>query len=337
MRSLFTLVAVLLSLSSARAETIAVLRIDFDETAPALERQVLDALKKQLEERGNKVLLPADVSERLGERALPPGCRVGPCLRPLSSSIDVQGVLVATVAGAGSTYAFNMTLVEPHGGTVLAQVSDHCDVCTFEEASEAVGRASLRLVEMGSRQLKRRAWLVVRSTPSKAEVRLDGVPLGETPLRRLVAPGKRRLELERRESGVRVERVVTLSAGETSELTVDLASAAPAAADHQVVEPQAASSQPVWAWVSFGAGVSLTVLGTVLLALNDECLDQPECAESRRTRLPGAISAAAGLTTTLVSGVLFWRAFRRRSAPPSTTVGLALGPDTVGLTYGGSY
>jgi hypothetical protein len=73
------------------------------------------------------------------------GCIVGACLGEVKRQANADLVLLVALNGAGTSFGYVVTLVRTDTGTVLAQESERCDVCTV---SEALANATLSTVKI---------------------------------------------------------------------------------------------------------------------------------------------------------------------------------------------
>jgi hypothetical protein len=74
------------------------------------------------------------------------GCVFGPCILEVKKQTGADLVVVAYFHAVGSSYQFVVSLVETTHGSVVAQVADHCDVCTLSEALDSAALATIGLV-----------------------------------------------------------------------------------------------------------------------------------------------------------------------------------------------
>ena len=130
------------------AESVAVLDSIIDgvpaSARPSFEQNLEDSLRGA----GFTVLPKATVKNLLLKSDAPPGCSFGPCLRAVGKALDVELALVVRISADGPSFTFVLTLVDTASGAPVAQVSDTCAVCTFDEASSA---ATLAIVDLGMR------------------------------------------------------------------------------------------------------------------------------------------------------------------------------------------
>jgi hypothetical protein len=73
------------------------------------------------------------------------GCLIGTCLTELRKQTGAEMVLLAALTGVGTSIGYVVTLVRTDTGRVVAQDSDHCDVC---RVSEVMDRATLATLEL---------------------------------------------------------------------------------------------------------------------------------------------------------------------------------------------
>jgi len=302
-----------------RVNRVAVVQMNLVGTAPALQEHVEQRLVKQLVAEGYTVQTPSS-DLALGV------CTVGPCLSRVGKAIGVDLVITGGVVAHGTSYEVVLTLLEVHGGTVVAQVVRRCDVCTFSEAGESVGRAVVALDRRARAYLDSHGWLVVQSRPRGAKVIVDGALLGDTPLTRLVGTGTRNVVVAL--DGHRPEgRSVTITSGQTTNLTPQLVSKG----KRGKLDQQAFGSWGTWLkWAGLGVSLSTVAAGAALIAIHRECPGSPGCGESRETRIPGAAMVVTGTVAAAVTGYLLWRDHRQPKATHSAWAPLLEAP---GVAY----
>jgi hypothetical protein len=288
------LLALLLAPRPATARSIAVLEFRYADMPKALVEQVRQRLLLTLGTQGYKEVLAEEaVSKKMREMSVPPGCTIGPCLSRVGRLLQVQRALTGGISGQGSSYDLSLTLLETGGGTALAQVTQRCDVCNFKEVEETAARALVQLQQQALVYLSTRATLTVTSAPRGAAMLLDGLPVGQTPVTVIIAPGRHTIEVSAR-GLTTVRQSVDLLAGKESALTLSL----PAA---QIVVPPPPVVQrahvPGWLrWTTLGAGLGLGTVGGALWGI-----DGREKSDARYVH----DTKAAGITlVTLGAGAL---------------------------------
>jgi len=138
--------AALAQTGGGRAETVAVLDSIIDGV-PASARPGFELnLEESLRGAGFTVLPQTTVKNLLLKSDATAGCSFGPCLRSVGKALGVELALVVRISADGPSFTFVLTLVDTLSGAPVAQVSDTCAVCTFDEASSA---ATLAVVDLG--------------------------------------------------------------------------------------------------------------------------------------------------------------------------------------------
>lgn len=74
------------------------------------------------------------------------GCIVHHCLQEVKVQTNAELVILAALTGSGTSFGFVVTVVRTDTGKVVAQESERCDVCTFNETMNAAVLATIRLL-----------------------------------------------------------------------------------------------------------------------------------------------------------------------------------------------
>jgi hypothetical protein len=74
------------------------------------------------------------------------GCVVGPCLIEARRFTGAELVLLASLTGSGTSFGYVVTLVRTDSGRILQQRTEHCDVCTVNEALDKSIQATIALL-----------------------------------------------------------------------------------------------------------------------------------------------------------------------------------------------
>ena len=299
----------LLLAPQARADdgpSVAIVDLTFDaSTPPAVRREVEQHLRSGLQRSGCGLQNAAETKKRLEDHSLTAGCRAGPCLVPLGKALAVDRLILGGVSVVGSSYDVLLTALDAASGVALAQVSSRCDVCTFAEVGRRVQQAALELVRQGRRVTANQGRLVIEASQPKAEIWLDGVPLGFAPQSRLAARGWHRIAL-RVDTQV-YRRRVWLTAGSVLRIRGDLR------APRKLQLPQIVPGEVGWpAWMTLGAAVGLVTAGSFLLAMDKACLGE-ECKDRWNTDTLGLGLFGAGAATAVLTGFLI-HYYRRSGA-----------------------
>jgi hypothetical protein len=297
------LLALLLAPRLASAESVAVLELRFTSVPTALRNQIRTQIRSTLEQDGHKVTRQTEARRALKQAAVPPGCTLGPCLARVGGTLKVDRAVVGGVSGEGTSYDITLTMLETGGGTVLAQVSQRCDVCNFKEVESAATTAARRLHKQTLVFLSTRATLKVLSRPSDADVLLDGLPAGKTPINRILTPGPHTVEVATKDHAAVTQRV-HLVAGKTSTVSVTLLPRAVRPGATVTRRPRAAPDSPRWIkWVLLGSGVVVGGVGGGLLAIDGRETSDPRYVHDTRTAGATMVSlgAAVAVAATLMS------------------------------------
>ena len=129
-----------------RAETVAVLDSIIDGVPASAKPGFQQNLEESLRGAGFTVLPQVTVRNLLLKSDATAGCSFGPCLRAVGKALGVELALVVRISADGPSFTFVLTLVDTNSGAPVAQVSDTCAVCTFDEASSA---ATIAVVDLG--------------------------------------------------------------------------------------------------------------------------------------------------------------------------------------------
>jgi hypothetical protein len=81
------------------------------------------------------------------------GCVVGACLGEVKRQTNADLVLLVALNGSGTSFGYVVTLVRTDTGTVLAQESERCDVCTVSEALTKATLATVKILDAAPDQL----------------------------------------------------------------------------------------------------------------------------------------------------------------------------------------
>ena len=74
------------------------------------------------------------------------GCLVHHCLQEVKVQTNAELVILAALTGSGTSFGFVVTVLRTDTGKVVAQESERCDVCTFNETMNAAVVATIKLL-----------------------------------------------------------------------------------------------------------------------------------------------------------------------------------------------
>lgn len=303
--------------SRAAAERIAVVEFRHVNIPAMLAEQLRAQIRRGFIDQGyHLVLSEQTVAKKMQELGVAPGCTLGPCLARIGQLLQVDRAITGGISGHGSSYDLSLTLLETGGGTVLAQVSRRCDVCNFKEVEETTSRAIGELQKQAGVYLATRAVLTVTSTPSLAELLVDGLPAGKTPQKLVVAPGHHMVEVRSgRERAAK--QTVELVPGKASTLAFDL----PLLETTRHLPPPRhhRSAIPPWLkWAALGTGVAVAGVGGALWGIDGR--EKGDGRYVHDTRTAGITLVSVGSAVALSSLVIYLLERRgERPAPAETT------------------
>jgi hypothetical protein len=285
--------------SAIPISSAAIVELRFNGVPPALEEQVRVRLRQALNLEGYKVVEEKRAQQQLRDEGAPPGCVVGPCLTRVTRGLKVERAVVGGVRGQGTSYELTLSLLETGGGSLLAQVNARCDVCSFKELEDSIARATTQLHKQSLVYLSTRSQLKVGSAPPGADVLLDDLLVGQTPLSHVATPGVHTLEVAFRGRGG-VKQEVALGPGKTRIVHVDLGRFAPPPS----VGSLAPRRIPRWlVWSTLGAGAALCGAGAGLWALDGRETSDPRYLHD--TRGAGIALVSVGATAIATSALLY--------------------------------
>lgn len=141
--------ALIVTLCAARAhadETIGVLHVEVVGASKTAAEMFETSLEDGLGNAGFKVATRVKMRELLEPSGFQAGCLFGPCLKLVYGVTGVRLVLVARITGVGKNFTYLVTLLDTRTGTVAAQATDDCPVCTVDEAVATASMAVIGLV-----------------------------------------------------------------------------------------------------------------------------------------------------------------------------------------------
>jgi hypothetical protein len=311
--------------SSATAESVVILELRTKDMPPALTEQVQRRLAEALKGERYRVIDEETVAQQMKEMSLAPGCSLGPCLARIGRSLKVDRAILAGLASQGSSYDIILTMLETGGGTMLAQITHRCEVCTFKEVESAIVRAAEDLHKTTLVFLSTRGSLVITSKPDGANVLLDSLPAGQTPVTLVVSPGEHLVEIVG-QGGRATKQEVWLVAGKQKELYADLGVRVLVWGQGKKTMPPPSRIRPWMKWTALGVGVLLTGIGAGLWAMDGGTAADPRYVHDTRA---GGITMVGLGSAAMVGGAalyLFERSSRERqpTAAPLPSVNASL-------------
>ncbi len=174
-------------------------------------------------------------------------------------------------------------------------------VATVSDAGVAAATAAALEEAFATRSERRSGFLMVRTRPRGARVTVDGRPIGETPVRRMVRAGQHEVRIVPPDGGEPVARRVTVRALEETSIDLRLGETGDEDAPAASQAPARAEPSPLNWLVGGGlvlAGVVALVSPLQTLATDGQCVDELEnvgCLERVQFGLQSGILMGLGL------------------------------------------
>lgn len=180
-------------------------------------------------------------------------CGEPACMKAIAGRAQASHVARSRVSATGTDYGFVLELVEVETGRVVQTLEGSCEICTYEEAADAVAEAARRF-ELEAAPT--RVSLVVRSNPEGATVHIDGTAAGSTPFRGELESGEHEITLDK--NGY--ESVGRRVRAETDPMEVQF----------DLFRSRYRPGPPGYAgWAVAAAGLATLVGGVVLIGINE--------------------------------------------------------------------
>ena len=321
--------------------------------ATQMTRQILDAAKAQ----GLRTVPPEEMETFLGEKNTLALKQCGPspsCVSAQLSGLPVNRAVVGTLGRDQTHYLVHLWLISLSPPAQIATV-DRAILIASRRLQADVAAALPGLLR-GEQEAK--GTLILESSVPNAAVTLDGEPAGQTPLTRMLKPGKHELRVSHA-GFYSVERLVAVEAGQTTRDVIRLV-AIPGAEPLVLPTPQPAQPTasgglrvPVAGWVALGAGIAAAGAGTWLAVAshnnqNELLAGYNPARNSYQGFRSQAISgqnqatwanvcfgiAGAGLVT---FGILTWIASSAPPSAPHASLGVGVTPQGGSLSLAGSF
>lgn len=321
--------------------------------ATQMTQQILDAARAQ----GLRVVPPDDIETFLGQKNTLALKQCGPspgCISARLADLPVNRAVVGTLARDQTHYLVHLWLISLAPPGQVAEVDRAILIASRRLQADVA--AALPALLRGEQEAK--GTLVLESSVPGADVTLDGGPAGQTPLTRMLKPGKHELHVSH-PGFYAVERLVTVEPGKTTHDVVRLV-AVPgteplALPPVQPEQPVAAGGLrvPLAGWVVLGVGIAAAGAGTWLAVAShnnqNELLSGYNPARNsyqgfRSQAVTGQNQATwanvcfgiagAGLVT---FGILTWVASSAPTSAPHASLGVGASPQGATFSLSGSF
>jgi hypothetical protein len=292
---------------------------------PVVEGGSAEHVVTALEERARAGLSDAGLTAI----APPDGCAAPDCMREAVASGQGRGVLVTTVAVAGSDYRLHAEIVGADGA-VLAARDGVCEICTYDEAAEALrGLVAEAAGELDSAPtptpVATTGTMRISSAPAGATVVIDGATVGTTPYEGELSVGPHTVELTKAGHSPQT-RAVEVVGGEAAIVDMELV-------------PQAGSlslrTTEIIGWSAIGVGVAALITGIALLAVDENPVKgncsgvhvdiDGDCEFRYDTLTGGVVLTVVGIAGAATGAGLVFHARRSRKRQPAAMAITPLG------------
>lgn len=277
MRSLKSKIATLLGLLTlsaagstalaAPSERLAIVRFDVEgNVPPALRRALADRLIEGLSAVSFEVLKPKPEAESPVVEGAAERCKDEACFRRMATALNVSHLVAVQIAEQQKTFAITLELLSARTGSVVGTNRERCEICGVAEVAEKMYLAASTLRARLEALERSPARIVIRTRPTGATVKIDGKPMGVTPLDLTLRAGERTMLIER--SGYNpLQRTLAVTRGVDEVVDFDLV--------------QIPTRFPFRAagWAAVGTGVALAVSGIYVLKMDG---NEVSCADAER-------------------------------------------------------
>jgi hypothetical protein len=148
-------------------------------------------------------------------------CKDAKCYVAVAKATKSTHVVRATVTIRDRDFDVGVELIDGGSGKSIATSQEGCEICGIVDAGSLMASAAATLRTKLDALAKGPSTVRVTSTPEGAEVTVDGVLVGVTPVSRQVIVGKRLVRVSK-EGFIAVEREVTVVEGVAEELAFEL-------------------------------------------------------------------------------------------------------------------
>lgn len=268
-------------------------------------------------------------------------CEDRECFEALAEEDSAEFTVALSVSARERVYEMSVKLVAADGQEV-AEHTDVCEICGPDEAAASVVPLAEKIREEIEAQWVGMPRLAVTSTPSGAQVFIDGDLVGTTPIDVVVNPGS--YEVRVGGDGLVAEaREVQFEKGEREELDFMLSPVGAANGDRAARASKPHRPLIIAGAVTLGLGVGALGAGIPLIAIDgqqnksrcsgDNVDEDGRCRYSYETMALGLGLAAGGGALAVIGAVLLGVGVTRKKKSKSkkTETSLLLSPTELGL------
>jgi hypothetical protein len=298
-------------------QRVAVVRLEFQGSVPEAARaRISQRVVEGLAAARFEVLAGDALQRRLttnGGHA----CSEPSCYPDFARSLGVGYLVSGKLVEQDKTYDIRLELLNGRTGGSLASVHERCETCGLEDAAEKVNLAASALRARLEAVTRMPARFVIRSRPQSAVARIDGKPVGVTPLDLEISSGEHQLTLEKLDhEPLRRTFVVVSGVDETLDLEL-------------VRQATTFPYRPI-GWAGLSVGALAIAGGIVALVADGKQISCPRakqdsmmhCPYVRDTSVLGAVLLGVGSASAAVGGISLY--LGSQSTPESSGREVAL-------------
>lgn len=254
-----------------------------------------------------------------------------------AAAAQAQYRVRVTVVETDRDYTIQFELLDASGASV-AKTESSCDICAETEAAAQTGRDLGAFLESNVKATD--TAVRITSTPSGANVLIDGTSVGTTPYEAPIEPGKHTVALER-DGYQSSSREFAAAEGKQSEMHVDLVGRSSPTQPAREPSPRGKKAAWVAGWVGIGVGVALLTTGIALLAIDGKEIKN-DCSGSNIDAFGNCKyryeTTGGGVAATVVgvafagagTGLVLWSRPKKKNG---AELRAHFGPTRVGLTF----
>lgn len=312
MRALLSVATAILLLCVGRPASaqepvgIALLSLEISgDGPPELRQQLQENIVRGLGVNGARVIGLDSSLAALQSKPELIGCSSTECIQRIAELLDATLFVKAEVTASGANYELRLDLLRAsEEQSVANSVSESCAVCTITELNELAVGAAQRLLTPDTDTL---LTVTLASDPPGADLSIDGLPAGRSPLTIKLKAGEHRAS-------------ASLDGYSSSEKTITVESGSKEQRFELLLTRKAAVAPPgefgVWKWGALAGSGAFLILGTALVIVDGHPTCDSTvatCAELTNTMVGGVLSLSAGVLAGAASGWMFWRESQGRA------------------------
>jgi hypothetical protein len=297
-------------------QRVALLPLGFHGAVPeAAQARIRQRLVEGLAAARFEVLAGEGLRGRLEASGAAP-CAEPSCYPALARAVGVGYLVSGRVVEQEKTYDIRLELLNGRTGATLASVHERCETCGLEDAAEKANLAASALRARLEAVTRMPARFVIRSRPPAAPARIDGRPVGNTPLDLELPSGEHQLTLELANHEP-LRRTLVVVSGVDETLDLELVRRA----DLFPYRPIGWSALALGA-VALGSGIYALVLdGKEVSCAPSEEDAQGHCPRVHSTSVLGGVLLGVGSASAAVGAISLYLGASRSA--PSVALGVA--------------